>query len=244
MTDRNKYSGVGLETTEGLSQTLPFLQIIQSNSPEIKRSHEQYDNRKIEGASEGDIVFLPEKILFKQEEGVKVIPLAFKNVYTEWRPKDSGGGFIGLQPLSVSTMSGYEKDGVIERLNGNELINTIYVALLFETNGEWKDGVVAFTSTQLKKARAWSKMITGFRYSDSPGTAPPIFACTFRVKTEMESNDRGNWFGWKIISEGPIEDEALLDEAFGACNRAKAELPNPTAEQKALPASQEEDEMF
>lgn len=234
MVDLKKYSGSGMETTEGISSTMPFIQIIQSGSPEIKRSHEQHEVRKIEGAQEGDLVFLPEKILFKGSEGVKAIPLAFKVLYTEWRPKTEGGGFIGTQTMSVVSEQRYRKEGYKEFLGSNELIATIYVGILFQDGEEWKEGIISFTSTQLKKARNWSKIIASFRYPQNRSIAPPIFACSFRVCTKSESNDSGDWFGYEIKTEGPIEDEALLDKANEAVASAKRALPSPE-ERKSLP---------
>lgn len=241
--DPSKYSGAGLETTEGLSNTIPFIQIIQNGSPEIKKSHDQHQARRIEGAEEGDLVFLPEKILFKGDEGVEVIPLAFRSLYTEWKPKSQGGGFIGTHALDVTSKSGYVREGNKEFLNGNELILTIYAAVHFIHEGERRPAVLSFTSTQLKKARNWSKMITSFRYKNAPKVPPPIFACSYRITTKMEKNDQGEWFGWHIETERVIEDNDLLEESFEAVQAAQSELPSPSAP-RALGSGEEEEEAF
>lgn len=239
--DLNKYAGAGTEGLEDIASTMPLLQIIQSGSPEIKRTHEKHSERKIEGAEEGDIVFLPDKTLFKSDVGTTFIPLAFRSLYTEWRNLDAGGGFIGTHPMSISSHPSYKRIDNKEYLGDNELVSTIYLAILFQNQDELVPGILSFTSTQLRKARALSKSITSFRYKENPKIRPPIFACKYRLKTRAESNDKGGWFGWDISLEEVIKDADTLDLANEMMVAAQEELPSPSSQQ-ALPTNSDSDE--
>ena len=238
--DPSKYAGKGTDTIDPSDLGMPFLKILQDGSPEIKRTHPKHEQAKIDGAEAGDIVYAPEKILFKK--GVRVIPLAVKTVYGEWRPLDQGGGFIGHHPLSVATdREDYSREENKEYLGANELVRTTYFCVNFldEESNEWKRGVIAFTSTQLQKARHWNKMILSFRYKDHKEIKPPIFACSYLLSSKPESNNQGSWFGWQITQEGVLEDVELLEMASEGVDHARAELPAPV-EQEALPEGETE----
>jgi hypothetical protein len=40
-----------------------------------------------------------------------------------------------------------------------------------------------------------------------------MFSSLFHITTVPESNDKGSWFGWKIVREGFVEDTELYQAA-------------------------------
>jgi hypothetical protein len=57
------------------------------------------------------------------------------------------------------------------------------------------------SSTQLKKSRSWNSIIRSYT-AKHPTTGEtitlPIFNRSYMLSTVPESNDQGDWFGWKI----------------------------------------------
>ena len=43
---------------------------------------------------------------------------------------------------------------------------------------------------------------------------PAPFTQTYRLKTVLEKNNLGSWFGWEIEHIGPVEDQNVLQAAY------------------------------
>lgn len=234
--------GQGTDTIDQSVLGLPFLTIIQKGSPEFDVTHRNHANKKIEGCMPGNIVFAPKRKVLPQP--LLVVPVAQTALYTEWKPRDQGGGFVGNRPLSVVAERNYKR-GVPgspteakEYLGNNEIIYTIYFMFLFKQGEEWEKGIISFTGTQLKHARGWLKQVLGVSYADLPNVKPPMFAATYQLASAVENNARGSWFGWSVKQDRVLDftrDEALLRSAEAASVQALAQLPAPQV-QAALPA--------
>ena len=240
--DFSKASGMGTDTIDRGVLGPPFLSIIQKGSPEFDETHKRYQEKKIEGCRPGQVVFEPERVILPQP--ILVVPIAQTALYTEWKPNK--GGFVGNRSLDITSHPEYKKgtpgskDQYKEYLGQNELVYTITFLILFQYKGEWKQGMVAFTATQLKHARVWSKQLLGMKFPDSPNIQPPIFAAKWNLSTAAESNQAGGWFGWNITNAGflsPEADQALLELAFSSSKEASLALPRPQAQAQLAPAT-------
>lgn len=249
--DPRKAAGAGTENFDSALSSMPFLNIVQKGSPEFDETHAQYAKKKVDGCKPGSIIFAPDRVVLPAP--VRVIPLAQCVIYTEWKPRLQGGGYLGVKPLSIATQPGYRKGTAPGQENKeffgqNELVFTIYVALLFQQGPEWKKGIIAFTGTQLKHARGWLNNIKQVKYTgDLADVKPPIFAATYTLATGPESNSKGSWFGWKIALDRVLDftkDEALLSEAEASCKDAVLSLPTTSEGPKALPSSETPEEAF
>lgn len=231
--DFQKAVGLGTTNIDRGILGMPFLNMIQKGSPEFDATHPKYADKKIPGCTPGDILFEPERAVIKQP--LIVIPLEHTMLYTEWRPKNSGGGFIGNRSLDIVAHPDYRKgkpgtpDEYKEWLGQNELVYTIYFIVLFNHNGTWKQGMMAFTATQLKYARGWLQKILGTKLPGLDGPAP-IFASTYKLTTFADGNKKGGFFSWRI-EQGDLldatKDQALLEHAFDETKKAQARLPRP-----------------
>ena len=43
---------------------------------------------------------------------------------------------------------------------------------------------------------------------------PAPFTQQYRLKTVLEKNQLGSWYGWEILSEGLVNDESLVNRAY------------------------------
>lgn len=212
MFDITQHEGEGLDTLE-TTQALPLLRIIQDGSPIVKKSDPKHEEKKIEGAEAGDIAFAGHEA-FKELE---VIALHGEISYTEW----DNGKPVANHCVSIVSHPDYRPRGHdpqkknLERLGPNQIDKTNnYFVKFREPGGEWRKGIIPFTSTQLKNATNWGKLLNNLKYDD--GKSAPIFCSVWTVKTKSESNDHGSWYGWDIQFKELLDLEAdieLLEES-------------------------------
>ena len=82
--------GTGLEEASADDYAIPFLRVLQSMSPQLKKS----DGKYIQGAEEGMFFNTVTESIYDGTEGVSIIPCAYKKKYIEWIPREKGGGFV------------------------------------------------------------------------------------------------------------------------------------------------------
>jgi hypothetical protein len=246
--DIRKALGLGTEDIDPSVLGQPFLQIVQSGSPEIKKSHPKYAERSIPDAREGDIVSVQERKVLPQP--LTVIPLAQNTLYTEWKPREQGGGFVGNVPLSITGHRSYRKgaantpDANKEWFGEHELKLTVLFSVLYQDGSEWKKGLISMASTQLKVARRWAKALLSVRYPELPDALPPIFASKWLLSTGAEDNAKGDWMGWTVTQGDLLDlstDSALLEQAFRQHTEEALRLRG-AVEQAALPAASADSE--
>lgn len=191
-------AGAGFENMGANDMAIPFLIILQSGSPQLKRGES-----KIEGASEGDIFNTVTGDFYSGLEGIFVIPCTYKKAFVEWTPRDSGGGFV-KQYDNPSIMDESTKDSTGKDIlpNGNLIVPTAYhyVLIVDPITGDCSECVISMTSTQLKKSRKWNSIMNGLKMSRKDGTkfTPPMFSHMYKITTDPESNELGAWSGWHI----------------------------------------------
>ncbi len=202
--------GSGLDDVGQDEAGIPFLKILQAQSPEVIGP-----NGKIEGAVAGMILNTGTQELLGN---VTVVPALRQHVYVEWRPRNQGGGIRGLHQPGTELVEaaiaenarateagensrkkpGKMKFGEFYTPEGNELVETFYVyAVILDNDSPSGFVVVPFTSTSIKVYK--KKFISRTRYcmiDDGTGRKrnPPIFGHRVIIGTEIESNDEGTWF--------------------------------------------------
>ena len=227
--DPTKVAGAGLDDLDQSSK-MPLLNIIQQMSPQINPQKDQY----IEGAKAGDIFFAPTSQVLEQP--IEFLPVALKTVYVEWKPRDLGGGMVGVHPLDIRGRKdlGYEqgrKTKYDEWLGENELKKTTYVLGLIELDGEQTEAMLALTSTGQRIARKLQEDIGKFRYTGKlKDVAPFVYSRSFKITASYEENAKGEgYFNWKMSEPRVLDfdkDEALLELATSKQQEAKLALPS------------------
>lgn len=200
--DWDQYEGAGTEGAGADDYALPFLYILQKNSPQVDKHEGSY----LPGAEAGLILNTVTNEMF---ERLEVIPVHFHKEYVEWVPRDQGGGFVGRFQVTnppADAKPDPEHFGRLVRDNGNHLVDTKYhyVLGISPNTGETFQAVIAMTSTQIKKSRRWNSMIGGRKIGKGEHKKQaPAFAFSYFLSTQPESNDYGSWHGWQL-EPGPM----------------------------------------
>lgn len=216
-------TGAGLGDVGRDEAGIPFLKLLQAQSPEVIGP-----SGKVDGAVAG--IFLntgTEELL----ESITIVPAIREHVYVEWRPRNQGGGIVGLHQPGIEMVEaaiaanaasiaageksrkkpGKMKFGEFYTPAGNELVETFYVFSVV-LDGDVPAGfvVVPFSSTGIKVYK--KKFMNRIRYclvDDGQGAKrnPPMFAHRVTLSMAQESNDDGTWFNYAI--QFAVENNAI-----------------------------------
>lgn len=200
---------------------IPFISVLQANSPQVKRSEGAY----IEGAQEGFLYNnVTNQIIDPAKDGFVFVLCAYKRTFVEWRVREKGGGFVAehpaTTPLRNRTMRDEKNRDIIEG-NGNQLNDTRAYYVMVKQDAGFVPAVISFTSTQIKKAKQLNMQLEMLRLRGADGRSytPPPFASLVRGTTVPESNEKGSWMGWAFEHEGyfpsPTDPDFLACREFG-----------------------------
>lgn len=197
--DMGNDAGAGFEGATRESFSIPFLAILQSGSPQCKKS----DGAFIKGAGEGMFINTATSDIFDGDEGIQIVPAAYTLTYVEWQLREQGGGYRGEHEASkgLNLLRSTRKDDKGRDIlpNGNQLNATHnFYALLLDSEGGFSRVVLSLTSTQIKTGKKWMTVMNmqqGQRPDGSKFPAP-MFANVYSMTTTPQSNDKGSWFGW------------------------------------------------
>lgn len=217
-------AGQGLEGSDKSSFAIPFLVMLQANSPQVK---------DMPAAKAGMILNTITGELYKE---VHVVPCGFARRYVRWAPRQKGGGYKGdVNPMDVETgkvpgMSQYngkllmdvpqgvvnpfDKDGKPEYDHLADTRN--HFVLVQSEGGGWSPALIAMASTQIKKSKAWMSRIKGIELihpkTGKPYT-PPSFSHIYTLGAAEEKNAQGSWYGFTIDVLKTIDDANLYAAA-------------------------------
>jgi hypothetical protein len=122
----------------------------------------------------------------------------------------------------------------------HELIETReHVVRVFLPDGRRLPYVIPFSSTGHTASRGWMMKFNQKQVEDV-GTAPS-WACLYRLTTDYQENNEGQWFAWDIDDEGgePFWVEEADYEAGAALHAAFNDGQKQTATYEARPAEDE-----
>ncbi len=201
-----EYAGQGLDDITSEDKGLPFFEILQPLSPEVE---------DIPEAQAGMIINKATKELFSS---IRFVPVCRDHVYTEWVPRDSGGGLVATHQLTddiVKAARSKQRVGKHELPNGNELIETFYLyGMVLDADDNPMPAVISFTSTKIAAyktltTRADSLM---FRTKDGRKLKFPWFAHVWKLGTEKKKKDKYTWYTWSVAFDGANDkaEEARL----------------------------------
>jgi len=206
-------AGAGMENVTTDDMAIPFLVILQSGSPQVKKSNGAY----IKGAEEGMIFNTVTKDTYKSDDGIYVTPCGFVAKQVEWTPRDDGGGFIAAYDIDDpikhrATFDEKLKKNILP--NGNILVETKYHYVMLTTDKGNQQSVISMTSSQLKKSRQWVSLMAGLQFQKADGSMGnvPTFGGKYHLTTVPESKDGNDWYNWNVQSEGIINDAHLYGD--------------------------------
>lgn len=192
-------AGQGLEGASREDFAIPFINVLQSLSPQVDKDGEAY----VEGAEPGMFFNNVTGEIFDGKAGLLVIPANFEKVYNEFVPRDSGGGWRGSYD---------SKDEAYENVEaGNEIIDTANHYVLYQDpNGDWRPALISCTSTKLKASRQWlSKMSQVIVDSPKGRFTPATFSQIWAITTVKQENQKGKFYNLATEYMGLIDNPAL-----------------------------------
>ena len=220
--DYGEDAGAGIQDTKGSELSIPFISILQANSPQV-------NGNDPEGSRPGMLFNTVTRELYDGEkEGVIFQPCHKAGpLWVEWVPRGKGGGFLRTHlPESEAVKEGkpimHPETGKPTRKlrhGENELIETFYLyGLTLEEDGKVPDGfaVISFTSTKIKPYRGLVTTMYTLKHK------PPIFANRARITTAKEIKDNNAYFNfridplwdtWASSLINPNTEKGLLEEA-------------------------------
>ena len=183
----NSMGGVGTECISADDTSRNYLQIAQSNSPEVDNGDDA-DEKTIPGLKVGHF-YSP---LLKKTYGkaIEVIVLRQERVWNVWKP--NRGGLVAVLPVNGCQYVKDEK-GHLHDYNGNDIAETVnfYVMIV----GHLDDGVLVFPvkSTGIRHAKKLNSMIAALKTPN--GKAPAaIYAGVWQLETAKNTNQSGTWY--------------------------------------------------
>ncbi len=198
-------AGLGQEEVREEDLAIPFFKLLQKMSPEM-------DLEDFEGKP-GQIL---NTLTMQVHDEIFVLPVFYRHVYNEWRPRAEGGGLqhqydADEGPKMLEKCKQNDKN--IDILpGGNELYDTReHYVLMVDGNGVPVEGLIAMKRTQNKKSTRWNSLIRSIKVKGKKGLFnPPSFSHVYRLGSETESNADGDlYFNWNISNVGPLSSEHI-----------------------------------
>lgn len=232
-----EFAGAGAENITSKDVSLPFLKILTNNSPQVT----QGDSKFVSEARPGMVINSVLNKLYNGQEGFNVVPCFFKFEYVEWADRGTQNSVapVNSYPADSDIMSKTTRgDDRKDRLpNGNYIEPTHYhyVMMVDENDQPSETAVIVMKATQAKKSKKWNSMMLSQRRKGKSGFfQPPTWSQIYKLRTVLEKNSLGSWFGWEIEHEKDIPNKTLMDAAmafYDTCKKGNAKV-NLSEDQK------------
>ncbi len=215
--DYGKMAGAGFENTSGKDLNVPFITVLQSNSPQV-------EDKDPKGAESGMLFNTVTREMWvanaaDDAPGLPFLLCHYDTAYVEWVPRDSGqpGGFVGLHdpngPIVKEAIEASETGFGKLAYGKNELVETTYgygLSLNPEGTHSIGFGVLSFSSTKLKPFRNWLTAIWTIKGTD-PKNRPPSFCYRSIIRTVKQKNDFGTFYNFRVDPWAKTWVQSMMD---------------------------------
>ena len=231
-------AGAGFEETDQSSFAIPFFTVLQSGSPQCKKS----DGAYIKGAEEGMLYNNVSQEIFDPEDGITVVPCHYSRTFNEWKTRDDGGGLVAVHTAAegealLSTCHKGEK-GEDLTPDGTQLVDTRnHYVLLVKDDGSFEPVFMPLSSTQITPSRRWMTMMNNIRIN---GQVAPMFSQLYTVNTIPKSNDKGSWYVVDFKHKEQISSPELYAAAKAFRESVRSGEAKPVEEAPATPQDDDE----
>lgn len=202
--DYGDFSGQGFENLTQDDISIPFLNVLQSTSPEQKKDG-------IPGAEAGMFFNSVTQELF---ETVVFVPSIRVHEFVEWIKRDEGGGLVASHAPNSAVVKAAKADAQQRGLkfgkyevNKHDLVETFYVYGVIVVDGSPQGmAVMALTSTKITAYKKMMTRLNTFQLSLEDGRRinPPLFAHPLVLGTKLEKRPAGD--SYNITFTGLVED--------------------------------------
>ncbi len=208
----------GFENQTSSDMVTPYLQVLQTNSPQIDEDDPSY----IQGAKHGMLLNTATGEIYEgREQGVLFVPSCTAHLYVEYRPRDEGGGFLGTHEASSEIVRNATGEfNELRTAEGTELTETFYIYGVLvggdvsspETLHVVGGIIIPFASTKIKAYKKWNTSVRTHMVVTPNGRRvnPPIFANLVRVTTVPDENKKGKFNNIRLAPAiGGLKDSLL-----------------------------------
>ena len=237
-----KHAGQGHGEKPAEDLVTPRIQIIQAQSPALKKSKPEYQP----DARAGDFFFTGNSSALDGDEGFLFQPCWYDRNYVEWNTRESGGGLVTVHPSDSDIIYRAERDSqyrdILTHSDGRttQLVNTGNHYGFLVVDGMSHRCVINLSGSQLKNSRAWNNMIhSQYEIGKSGKFSPPSYAYFYRITSKEESNDKGSWYGWNIAVDSLLKEKIDFEQGqefaeFCSEGGMKMQLAKPPTEKAPL----------
>jgi hypothetical protein len=192
---------------------VPFLRLLQDNSPAVKAG-----SRNVDGAKAG--LYMDGTSFSVLGDQILVIPCFYRRVAVEWKP--DRGGYVATHPISYIKTSGAPQDarGNFTLPTGNYLADTREFFVMVMRGPEWVPMRIPLSGTASKTARQWVSMWLTYRKTLANGQTiqPAMYARIYVLTTRLATNKKGDQWYVPVVEAGDdINHPGLykMAKAFG-----------------------------
>ena len=233
-----QFGEAGFENVDSKSLALPFLKVLGQLSPQVTQGDSQF----MADARAGMIYNTVTDELYDGQKGISVIPCYYKLEYIEWRDREKGAvAPVNVYPSDSDIMGKTTRgdDGKDRLENGNYIEETASHYVMVVEEEKTSTALITMKSTQRKKSKKWNSMMMSLRSKRKDGKGffkPAPFNQMYSLKTVLEKNNLGSWFGWEIEHMGQVPSEDTIKAAFEfyeTCKKGAVKVNHGKEEQVA-----------
>jgi hypothetical protein len=212
--DYGQYDGAGFEDTGREDFAMPFLYVLQSNSPIVEKG-------EVDEARPGVLINSVTQELYpavkaKNDLGVVFVPCHRVHNFVEFKPRTQGGGFVGQHEVESEVVAWAQRNckfGDFKTQAGNELTEVFsFFGLLVKEDGSAEPIILPFSSTKIKVYKQLMTRLTQIKVPTPAGPKrPALFAHRLRINTERQENDSGAFYNLIITFDGDNAVQARID---------------------------------
>jgi len=220
----------GMENVTSRDLIIPRITMLQALSPQVQKKKAEF----IPGAEPGMFCDVATGEIWP---AIELVFCHYSRVFLEWAPRSSGKGLVANHGMDASVLEKCEKDekGRPITKEGNLISETAqWMCINLTANG--RRSFLPLASTSLKASRQLMMKIQAERLVGKDGRefTPPIYFRSWIAEATEQSNNDGDWFGYrfspgKVITEIDPSKE-LLKAAKKFCDEAAKGIVQGAAE--------------
>lgn len=174
----------GLESMDDQCISMPFLKLVQALTDGVG---------EVEGLSAGNFYC---KALSKNfGKTVKVIPLKFYRVFTEWSGEGREAKLVNTYTVAdfkaIENQITKDENGKMKLSNGNRVVDTRNYLVLNADSVD--DGImlISFQSSAIPASRSWNTALMNTR---AGGKTLPMYSKIWQLSAALEKGDKGTYY--------------------------------------------------
>lgn len=187
----------GYENQTSEDQSIPLIVVLQTNSPQVAKANAKY----VAGAEAGMLFNIATEECIDGDEGLLFVGAVTQHQFVEFRPRDTGGGFVGFHDATseivVAAKSRSESFGKYQTEGGNELVETfsIYAVLSDAEQNPLGLAVIPCSSMKIKAYKGWSNRVRSVVVNKQ---VVPLMANLCRLRTVADKNAKGSFYNIRL----------------------------------------------